>query len=178
VNKKVSNNYRSNISLFNGVYQIDTNAIIRNNNLEGLITDLEKADLTEIKTIAEIPSFIKTFLDGLTNGFSITNSGEDWQVGCTSLTTVDENGNVINEKKPKRQLIYFGLGQELALMTYYKGGFGKSEHIVIIKFDNTKIVDFWCGNILRDTNNKTKILKYLKATKDKEWGLNTNIIIL
>ncbi|MEO6903988.1 MAG: hypothetical protein ABI315_12700 [Bacteroidia bacterium] len=79
---------------------------------------------------------------------------------------------------PKRQLIYFGLGQDLALMTYYTGGIGKSEHILIFKFKDNKILDFWCGNISTDVTNKLEILNYLKTNKDKEWGLNTNIIYL
>jgi len=178
MDKNSADNYKSNLSSVDGKYQIDTSAILNNNNLQQLIEDLEKAELAEKKTVAEIPSFLKSFLDSLTDGFSIANLGEDWQVGCTSLTIVDEKGNVISEATPKRQLIYFGLGQDLALMTYYTGGFGKSEHILIIKFDNTKIVDFWCGNILTDVTNKAQIIKYLTANKDKHWGLNTNIIYL
>ena len=173
-----ADNYKSNLSSVDGKYQIDTSAILNNNNLQQLIEDLEKTELAEKKTVAEIPSFLKTFLDSLTDGFSIANPSEDWQVGCTSLTMVDEKGNVINQETPKRQLIYFGLGQDLALMTYYTGGFGKSEHILIFKFKGNKILDFWCGSILTDAKNKLEILNNLKTKKDKDWGLNTNIIYL
>jgi hypothetical protein len=194
MDKNQTDNYVSNLSYVNGLYQIDTNAILNNNNLQQLINELEKADLADKKTVTEIPLFIKSFLDSLIDNFSIANPGEDWKVGCTSLMEIDNStqkkridqktGDTIitvsikTKDVPTRQLVYFGLGKEIALMTYYTGGIGKSEHILIFRFDNNKIVDFWCGNILTDVTNKTKILKYLNDNKDKHWGLNTNIIYL
>jgi hypothetical protein len=190
MDKILADNYVSNISLVDGKFVIDTSAILNNNNLKSLISDLEKTDLDEKKTVAEIPSFIKSFLDSLTDNFSIANPDEDWQVGCVIIgkqiqkKVYDKNtGDTLieitfdnSEPLPSRQLIYLGIGKNIALMTYYTGGIGKSEHIIIIKFDDEKIVDFWCGNILTDLTNKAEILKYLKDNKDKQWGLNTNII--
>lgn len=192
--KKSDDNYSSNLISVDGKYQIDTNAILNNNNLKQLIDDLERADLKEKKTIAEIPTFIKLFLDSLTDNFSIANPGEDWRVGCivpmeidnsTQKKSVDsKTGDTVitvsmkTKHVPTRQLIYFGIGSNIALMTYYTGGIGKSEHILIFKFNSNEIVDFWCGNILTDVNNKTEILKFLKDNKKKDWGLNTNIIYL
>jgi hypothetical protein len=163
----IQNNSVSIITFIDGHYQIDTTTILTNNNLQPLIDNLEKSDLTEKKTVSETPIFIKSFLDNLTDSFSIANPGENWQVGC-----------IIDEPLPARQLIYFGLGSEMALMTYYTGGIGKSEHILIFKFNENKIIDFWCGNILTDVTDKTEIINYLKTNKDKDWGLNTNIIYL
>lgn len=178
LDKNTPDNYESNISVVNGKFVIDTNAILNNNNLQSLIDNLEKTDLTEAKTVAEIPTFIKSFLDTLTGSFTIADPSEDWQVGCTSLTIIDKEGNVTSDEKPKRQLIYFGSGSDIALLTYYTGGIGKSEHILIFKYNDNKILDFWCGNISTDVTNKTEIINYLKANKDKDWGLNTNIIYL
>ena len=191
---KSQDNYISNISLVEGNYKVDTNAILNNNNLFPLIEELEKADLSEIKSVAKMPSFIVSFLDNLTDSFSIANPDEDWKVGCSGPMEIDNSNqkktidsktgdtiiivSIKTKNVPSRQLIYFGLGNDIALMTYYTGGIGKSEHILIIKFDNNEIVDFWCGNILADVTNKVDILKYLKSNKDKEWGLNTNIIYL
>lgn len=192
--KKTVGNYESNVSIVNGGFVIDTNAILNNNNLQLLIDDLEKNNLRENKTVTEIPPFIKSFLDTLTGSFSIANPGEDWQAGCTSPMEIDNSTQrkSINPKTrdtiitismktrdvPTRQLVYFGLGKKIALMTYYTGGIGKSEHILIFKFDGNKIVDFWCGNILTDIKTKAEVIKYLKENKDKEWGLNTNIIYI
>lgn len=192
LDKQTSDNYESNVSVVNGKFVIDTNAILNNNNLQSFIDDLEKTDLTEKKTVAEIPSFIKSFLDTLTKSFSIADPGDEWQVGCVVMGK--EIQKKVYDKKtgdtliqitfdnsqplPSRQLVYFGLGKDIALMTYYTGGIGKSEHILIIKFDNINIGDFWCGNILTDVKSKAEILRYLKENKDKHWGLNTNFIYL
>jgi len=192
LDKKTVDNYESNVSVVNGEFVIDTNAILNNNNLPSLIDDLEKTDLIEKKKIAEIPLFLKSFLDRLTGNFSIANPDEEWQVGCTVMgkkiqskvydkKTSDTLIQIMfdnSQPLPSRQLNYFGLGKDIALMTYYTGGIGKSEHILIIKFDNDKISDFWCGNILTDVTNKTEILNYLKENKDKQWGLNTNLVYL
>jgi len=165
--KGIETNSSSSITFVDGHYQIDTATILTNNNLQSLIDNLEKSDITEKKTVSEIPLFIKSFLDNLTDTFSIVNLGENWQAGC-----------VIDETLPSRQLIYFGLGSNMALMTYYTGGIGTSEHILIFKFNDNKIIDFWCGNILQDITDKTEIIHYLKTNKNKDWGLNTNIINL
>ncbi len=190
--KQTPDNYESYVLVVNGKFVIDTNAILNNNNLLSLIDDLENTDLTEKKTVTEIPPFIKSFLDSLTDSFSIADPGEDWQVGCVVMGKQiqkrvydKKTGDTLiqvafdnSQTLPSRQLAYFGRGKDIALMTYYTGGIGKLEHILIIKFDNTKIVDFWCGNIMTDVSNKAEILKYLKENKDKDWGLNTNIIYL
>ena len=78
----------------------------------------------------------------------------------------------------RRQLIYLGVGSDIALMTYYSGGIGKIEHVLIFKFDSASITDFWCGTINLDKVYKQAIINYLKKNKDSVWGLNTNYIYL
>lgn len=189
---KTVKSYKSNISMVDGKFVIDTMAILNNNNLQSFITELENSDLSESKTVDEIAPFIKSFLDSLTNNFSIANPGEEWQIGCT--ITPEKTQKKIYDKKtgdtlieiafdklvllPSRQLIYFGVSEDIALMTYYTGGIGKSEHILIIKFNDNKIVDFWCGNIMADATNKVEIIKFINNSKEKHWGLNTNIIYI
>ncbi len=194
------NNLKTSVSLVDGKYKIDTAIILSGQNLPPLINSVENADLREEKALAKVPSFIKYFLDSLTNNFTIANPGENWQVGC--LTITDNYPNTTYKKKydrktkdtiiviehdnhqsnylelPARQLIYFGLDKDIALMTYFTGGIGKSEHIIIIKFEGNKIIDFWCGVIPMDLTSKEKLLNFLKANIHKEWGLNTNIIYI
>ena len=162
---RISNKTVSSISYSDGHYKIDTTTILSNKNLQPLIDLLEKSNLSEIKNVTALPSFIKTFLDNLTDSFSIANPVENWQVGC-----------VIDKPLPSRQFVYLGIGDQVALMTYYTGGFGKLEHVLIFKFSNNKILDFWCGNTMTDLMNKKEIVNYLKDNKNKEWGLNTNMI--
>jgi len=137
---------------------IDTFAILTNKNLLPLIKELESKELLIYQTIKSIPPFINDFLKCSQGGeFTIANPGEKWQVG-----------DVIIEDLPRRQLIFFGLSDSIALMTYYTGGIGKSEHILIFKIENKIITDFWCGDVLADLLDKAKVIKYLKKNKDKE----------
>ena len=165
---------KGNISVFdtadpNNSFLIDTVAILTNRNLDSLITRLEDSKLKTYKTVKEIPSFIINILSGLTSdGFSIANQSENWQA----------TDAIMDDSLPNRQLSYFGLGDDIALLTYYTGGIGKSLHIIIIKFQDKKILDFWCGNVLINLKDKKEIVKYLKENKNKNRVLNTNIIYL
>ena len=148
------------------IFKLDTIGILTNKNLDSLILCLENAELKESKNVADIPIFIRETLNKLRfNNFSIANPEEDWQ-----STDV-----VFDKNLPDRQLIYLGVGENITLMAYYMGGFGITRRVLIIKHENEKITDFWCG---RCTNPKSKedIIEFIKNNKDKHWGLNTNMI--
>lgn len=189
--KKHRDNPVSSISIVEGKYQLDSNRILYNYNLGQLIEDLEETELVEKNTFSEVPLFIRSFLDALTDTFEIANPGEDWQVGCTPLIRIKDEGlnpktkgslfgNVEILKLPRRQLIYFGIGDNIAVMRHFRGGVGRSEHILIFKFENNAIVDFWCGLVRGIITNKTELLSYLKENKGKvkeeDMILNTNFI--
>jgi hypothetical protein len=193
-NQSLSKHPKSSISFDNGKILIDTSRILNNQNLQFFIDELSKQELYQKKTFQEIPSFIRTFLDSLTGNFSIANPGEIWRVGCTGPFEVDsasttkkidkKTGDTIYQvcfkEFPARQLNYFGLGNDVALMKYYSGGIAKIEHILIFKFNKETLVDFWSGtgNIFKDNDTKSEILKCLQDNKNKDWGLNTNIMYL
>jgi hypothetical protein len=156
------------LTIKEGSFKIDTLVILTHQNLDPLLRDLEKTDLKTFRQVRDIPVFLINFLKVITkDSFSIANPNEDWQVGCN-----------VTDGLPSRQLIYFGLAENIALLTYLTGGIGESEHILIIKFSSEKITDFWCGNIMANLTNKEEILKYIKENRDKKWGLGTNIIYL
>ena len=151
-----------------GSYRIDTLVILTHQNLDTLLADIERADLITYRKVSDIPVFLVDFMKGVTKDhFSIANSTENWQFGCD-----------VSDDLPSRQLIYFGLADNIALLAYLTGGVGVSEHILIIKFSGEEIKDFWCGNVLANLVNKEEILKYIKGNRTKKWGLGTNFIYL
>ncbi len=147
-------------------YVIKPSEIFDNKNLPSLIQKLEKTELTTKNDKAKIPEIILNFLNSLSNDFSIANPNEKW-----NATDV-----IIDKDLPRRKLIYFGEGKNIALMSYYSGGIGKSTKILIFEFDNEKIIDFWSGNVLVDFDNKNEILEFLKNNTNKRWALNSNIL--
>lgn len=173
----------SSISIVNGIYKIDTNIAISNGTKEKLITKLEIENLIDKKTVAEIPDFIKSFLDGVSinQSFDIANPDEEWQEGGWVNGFDNEKKAIIQATSslakpfPNKQLIYCGIGKNMALISYYMGGIKKTQNNIIIKFQNQKIVDLWFdyykspfGNLLGGNTNfvKTKadIIKYIKNT--------------
>lgn len=185
---KSDNINKSNISLIKGKYVLDTLKILDNNNLDKLIAELEQTELIEKQKVNEIPTFIIKLLKSLNEDFSIVGVGEDYSSGCTSgryhtqIKKYDKKtGDTIIQNKfggpiPRRQLTYLGLSDNIALMTYYRGGFTRTHHVMIFKYKNTKIIDFWCGNLSRDLLTKNETLNYLKENKLFKSGLNTNCI--
>ena len=151
-----------------GQFEVDTVSILTNKNLDNLISKVDSTELTVHSEFSSIPSFIKDFLKKLVGTkFRIADPGEDWQAT-----------DIVEGDLPDRQLVYLGIGQDVMLLAYNKGGIGMSERILILHFEKSCIKDFWCGGALTELTKKDQIVSYLKENKDKHWGLNTNIIYL
>lgn len=151
------------VSRIDGKYKIDTSIILTGKNKQ-ILTDLYSENLMDIKTMEEIPTFIKDFLDSISynKDFSIANPNEDWQAGCTTIILIDKKGKKISKKLATHQLVYFGLGDSTALFTYYTGGNGKSKHIIVLKYNDENIIDFWFENNIFFDFTKEELLVYLK----------------
>lgn len=182
----------SSLSINEGRYRIDTNIILSNKNLIHLINELERSNVKEKSSVKDIPPFILTFLDSITGDFSIADPGEEWQVGCVVMgkpitrKVYDEGTKntlvqvTYDNSQPllRRQLINFLHGDSIAVLTYYTGGIGKMSHIVMLEYNGTTITDLWCGNFSFQKLGKKETIKYLLDNKDKDWGLNTNLVFM
>lgn len=173
--------YISSVSKENGVYRIDTASIIAKKNKFTLLAELDKENLAEITDVKEIPTFIKVFL--LLKNFKcindMANPGEEWNAGSItdfrdqvikniydpvkkdSVPTVLWVGNSL----PQNQMVYFGIGKNIALFTYFKGGYYKREYSTIIKFNGEEIIDFWYEDHPEDVITKEEIIKDIHIVK-------------
>ena len=145
---------------------IKTSEILSNKNLPKLIEKLENSELKEENNVSQMPEIVSNFLDGLSENFIIANKNGQWN--ATDI--------ILDKNLPNRKLLYLGNGKNISLLTYNKGGIGKSTQILIMEYDKEKMLDFWCGSVLVDLNNKDQIIKYLKENMTKKWALNTNIL--
>ncbi|MBI3521318.1 MAG: hypothetical protein HY062_18400 [Bacteroidetes bacterium] len=168
------------VSQINGIYKIDTNIAISIGTKEKMLALLEKETLHEKKTINEIPDFIKTFLGNLSPNktMDMANPNEAWLEGGrisgfdTERKAIPDATTSIANPFPSRQLVYFGIGKNAALISYFAGGIQKTQHAIILKFQNNKIVDLWFDNYpsqfdwLGDNTGiiatKAGIIKYIK----------------
>lgn len=147
-------------------YHLDTAAVLSNQNLPSLLEELKKDNLVTHINKKEIPAFIISFLEGLRkDSFSIANPGEEWQAG-----------DAIVEPLPARQLVYFGIGEHIALLTHLTGGIAVMQHVLIFKIDNNTVTDFWCGGLPYNLKEKEEIIDYLWKNKEKAGTLNGNYI--
>jgi hypothetical protein len=169
---------RSSVAFVNGNYEIDSAVITKNLNKKRLVANLETKPLEEKTTLQEIPAFIKTFLSSVSphKKFEIVNPGEDWKSGITnyghvvfkkvfdaslkdSVLVLSGDGAIL----PDKQLIYFGIGDGVALMSYFRGGFGALQNVILIQFKNETITDFWYGSVFEGSiKTKNDILKNVK----------------
>ncbi|MES2566205.1 MAG: hypothetical protein V4565_05030 [Bacteroidota bacterium] len=151
-------------------------------NKQSLLLELYGETILRKKNKDEIPAFIITFFDSLSAGkFELANPGERWRIGDIMDFAVrkvyDPNKKVVvdmisSERKdlPSHQLLYFGIGKNMALLSYYSGGIRIVQHIAMIKFRNNKIVDFWKGSYLDisvTTENEIKKCIGKKRTRNK-----------
>ena len=147
-------------------FVINSEKILANKNLPQLISKLENSELQTENETNKIDGIILEFLQAYDSPFSIANPNEKW-----SATDV-----IADKTLPRRKLLYFGKGKNIAVLNYNLGGIGMSTKILIFEFDDEKVTDFWCGSVLVDLKTKEQTIKYLKENINKEWGLNTNIL--
>lgn len=166
--------YMSSVSMVNGQYKIDSNVVETNRNKSILVTDLKAENLTRKTTIEEIPGFILAFLDSISPNkkFDIVNPWEKWNTKDI-MDLVMPNTNQENEKLtqsidmrkgllPDKKLTYFSIGNHMALLSYHSGGIRTRQHIVILKFQNEQVVDFWYGTYFGlYINTRIEILQQL-----------------
>jgi hypothetical protein len=149
--------------------------VVLNEEHKKLFQELNTSILTEIKTVSEIPEYITAYLDSTQGGFDIANPGEEWQEGCIvqgkSIQTsqLDSSTGIVTvttsfdptQPLPWRQLVYFGMNDNIALMAYNSGGWGKSEHLIILKLSNNHVLYEWHETAPAELNNKEDILDFL-----------------
>lgn len=172
--------YKSSVRFVNGKYRIDT-ALIRDNvNKKTLIAVLDSDSLVDKNTVAQIPDFIKSFIDSCrkTSLFEMANPGEEWRNGIVNFghqvitkiyddTKKDSVLQVSYDGKPlpDKQLVYFGTGRQTALLSFNCGGFGTIRYTLIFKFKDEKITDYWYSNNFDDALTQEDIIKNLKSPK-------------
>ena len=148
-------------------FQIDKKRILENINLDSFLTEFKTEQFVVNNDKKSIPKHIKKELDCITLEFSIANPNEEYQVGC-----------IVEKDIPKRQLIFLAKSEDILVMTYATGGIGSSTHFLFIKYNSEKIIDLWTGVGMGIIKHKSlqEISKYISTQRNREWGLNTNLV--
>lgn len=146
-------------------FKIDTFEVLMNKNVTKFITRLQEDTFTTYYDVKEIPPNIKSSLDCLSKSFSIVNPDEEYACCCTS-----------SRELPRRQLISLFKSQDVLALFYVTGGIATTSHIVLIEFNEDKIVDFWAGHPWDNLQSTEDIVEYLKQKKQKKRKSKSEIL--
>jgi len=147
--------------------EVNQMVILENKNLNAFIADLKKSQIILGRRVKGIPPMVKDFLSSFSKDkFSIADPGKNWNCCDGSW----------DETLPNRQLINVGADGKLFIIAYQTGGIGVTTHIILVRYNDDKILDFWVGIGKKDLKTTADILKYLVTNKNKHWELNTNVI--
>ena len=111
---------------------VDKGTLFTIKNLNEYVYKLQNDTFSVYHKKKAIPVCIKKQLDCIIGDFSIANPGRSFQISCVS-----------SSKLPKRGLVFLAKNKNLIVLSYFTGGFGISKHLLIIKYQNDKIVDLW-----------------------------------
>ena len=146
---------------------LDTAAILTNRQLDHWLEEAQQAPLVAHRSAQALPTGVRSFLERITGeAFTLANPGDKYQ----------ETDVVYEHGLPMRQLVYLGVGDSLVVLAHYLGGYGVSERVLFFKLRGQKVVDCWTGFVRGKADTKESILHYLRANKDRKWGVNTNIL--
>jgi hypothetical protein len=182
--KEPANIFVGNVSIDKGKLIVDTKTYLGDDNLRILVNEIRSPDFKSKLSVKDIPVFIQSFLDSLADTFSIANPGEEWKCCCTQPMEIDYSTQreIIDTKTgdtllqvsmkckdvPERELTYFGLGKNTAVLTYHTGGWGVMEHLLVIRFENEKVQDFRHTDVNKDLKSTAEIIQYLA---ESGWGI-------
>ncbi len=147
-------------------FQIDTQSIFLNQNLDTFIHKLESDTFHIIPDIRMFPQRVQSQLQCLLNGFGIANPNQDFRCCCTSPDNL-----------PQRQLTQLGISKEILVMTYRKGeGIVCNSRLLIIRFGDSGIIDLWTDYYSDKRFSIKNIANYLRENKLKYRSLKTDFL--
>jgi hypothetical protein len=144
------------IKYLDGSIKVEPEIITQNKNLKNFVIDLQNSKIQLSNKISILPNKIQTFLDQYSkDGFTMAAVGGPWNCCCFR-----------DDKLPNRQLVCNGNDGHLFLISYLTGGIGVSSHLILIKYENDRVIDFWFCNTLAKLEDKEGIIKYLLTSKE------------
>ena len=149
------------------IFKIDTAKILANENLDTFVQILMTDTFQIFSDVNAIPILVGKQLSSLTNGFSITNSDRLYRCCCTSPLSL-----------PKRQLSFLAKSKDVLVMTYKTGGFVVSTHLLLIRFNDKKIVDLWSGHCRGGIKHVDEVVSYIEDSRRNNRKLNTSRVNL
>lgn len=133
-------------------YVLDTLALITSRNLPTLLTQAEETNLVSYTSAEAVPPVVQAFLDSrgdVDRPFIMADVGAPFE----------KTDAIMDETLPMKQLVYLGVSPQLVLVSYYSGGMGLVQDVVIVQLQGLRIRDVWHGYVQNDPKTKEELLE-------------------
>jgi hypothetical protein len=185
IEKKYISTRETSVYQKDGVYRIDSNVILNDKNKLKLYTELKHEKLKQSFVVIDIPEFILSFLKNKSyeGHFHVADKCGEWmdkgtqplvmksvtkydQVKKDSITTLE----LVSKDLPEKELNFFGIGENIALLALRNGGKKHSEEVMIIKFKDEKIIDFWFNGKKTPSLSIGEVIEFVEKNKERVNG--------
>jgi hypothetical protein len=147
-------------------YVLDTLAIVSNQRLDTLLRMAEQRTLVSHTSAQALPPVVAAFFHARERErpFVIADTGAPFSAGDA----------IVDPDLPRRQLVYLGVSPDLVLLSYYSGGVGLSQHVVIFRLQGHTIQDLWSGYVGNDPKTKAELLQQVRKSHEELYRRHLN----
>jgi hypothetical protein len=146
---------------------LDTLAIVSNQRLDTLLSLAEQRALVSHSSTQALPPVVA--------GFFQTRGSADRPFILADVGAPFEATDVIlDERLPSRQLVYLGVSPDLVLLSYYSGGVGLSQSVVIFRLQGHTIQDLWHGYVGGNPKTKAELLQQVRRKHEELYRQQRN----
>ena len=140
-------------------YVLDTMAIVTNQRLDTLLDLAEHLPLVSYTSTQALPPVVA--------GFFQARGSADWPFVMADVGAPFTKTDVmIDPTLPRRQLVYLGVSPDLVLLSYYSGGVGLSQSVVIFQLQHQTIQDLWHGYVSGDPKTRAELLVQVRKNQE------------
>lgn len=185
ISKKYVSNRATSVYRKDGVYRVDTNVIYNDKNKLMLYKELSNQKLNESLNVKDIPDFIVTFLKekSYNNHFHVADKCGKWMESGTQplemkqVKKYDEQKQdsvltleLVNQDLPEKELNFFGIGNNIAVLALRNGGKKHSEDVIVIKFKDQQIIDLWFNRKRTPSLSLGEVIDFIRINKARNNG--------
>ncbi|WP_375437684.1 hypothetical protein [uncultured Hymenobacter sp.] len=141
-------------------YVLDTMAIVTNRRLDTLLRLAEDRALISYASAQAMPPVVAAFFQArgsVDSPFVLADVGAPFEKGDA----------ILDPNLPTRQLVYLGVSPGLVLVSYYRGGVGLSQSVVLFRLQGQTIQDLWHGYVWDDAKTKAELLLQVRQSQEK-----------
>lgn len=185
IDRKYVSKRATSVYLKDGIYRVDSNVIFSDKNKTQLYAELSKNKLKQGFNVNDIPDFILTFLKekSSNNHFHVADKCGKWMESGSQPMELKLVNKYDQKKKdsiptlelvsadlPEKELNFFGIGENIAVLALRNGGKKQSEDVLIIKFKDQTIIDFWFNRKRTPSLSIGEVIEFIEKNKERSNG--------